>query len=105
MGVIKVTSTHKRVKFKRNFLKKSIDSEAKKYFTKKSIRKLETEIEDAAVKVTVEDLLKDWMVSGAFPNIQCLLAIYVKIPHADTVVECGFSKMGQIMTEKVCSQR
>ena len=52
--------------------------------------------------VTIEDLLKDCVVSGAFPNIQRLLAIYVIIPYADAVVERGFSKMGQIMTKKRC---
>ena len=53
--------------------------------------------------VTLEDLLKDCVVSGVFPNIRCLLAIYVIIPHAEAVVEVGFSKMGQIMTKKRCA--
>ena len=53
--------------------------------------------------VTVEDLLKDCVVSGAFPNIRRLLAIHVIIPHAEAVVEREFSKMGQIMTKKGCA--
>ena len=53
--------------------------------------------------VNVEDLLKDFVVSRAFRNIQRLLAIYVIIPHAEALVECGFSKMGQIMTKKRCA--
>ena len=68
------------------------------------MRKLETEIEGAIAKVknsiTIEDLLKDCVVSVA---IWYLLAIYVIIPHAEAVVECGFSKMGQIMTKKRCA--
>ena len=40
--------------------------------------------------VTVEELLEDRVVSGAFPNIRRLLAIYVIIPHAEAVVERGF---------------
>ena len=50
---------------------------ANKYFTKKSIRNLETEIEGAVAKVknpvTVEDLLKNCIV--LYSNIQRLLAI------------------------------
>ena len=53
--------------------------------------------------LTIEDLLKDCVVLGAFPNIRRLLAIYVIIPHAEAVVERGFSKMGQIMTKKRCA--
>ena len=80
---------------------------ANKCSTKKSIRKLENEIEGIVAKVknpvTVKDLLKDCVVSRAFPNIQCLPAIYVVIPHAEAVVEQGFSKIGQIMTKKRCA--
>ena len=75
--------------------------------TKKSIRKLETEIEGTVAKVknpvTLKDLLKDCVVSRAFPNIKCLPAIYVVIPHAEAVVERGFSKIGQIVTKKRCA--
>ena len=53
--------------------------------------------------VTIEDLLKDCVVSGAFPNIRRLLAIYVIIPQAEAVAESGVSKMGQIMTKKRCA--
>ena len=77
---------------------------ANKYSTKKSNGKLETEFESAAAKVknpvTVEDLLKDYVVSGAFPNIRRLLVVYVIIPHAEAVAERVFSKMGQIMIKK-----
>ena len=52
--------------------------------------------------VTVEDLLKDCVVSVAFPNTQCLLTTYMISPYAEAVVECGFEKMGQIMTKKSC---
>ena len=64
------------------------------------MRKLETETEGAVAKmknpVTVKDLLKDCVVLVTFPNIQCLLAIYVIIPYGEAVAEQGFSKMGQI---------
>ena len=53
--------------------------------------------------VTVEDLLRDSVVSVAFPNIRRLLAIYMIITHAEAVVERWFSKMGQIMTKKRCT--
>ena len=46
---------------------------AAKYSTKKYIKKRETEIEGTVAKVknpvTIEDLLEDCAVSGAFPNI------------------------------------
>ena len=75
---------------------KSLLKKANKYSTKKSTRKLETEIEGAVAKVknpvTVEDLFKDCAVSGAFPNIRHLLAIYVTIPHSEAVVERGSQK-------------
>ena len=50
--------------------------------------------------VTIENLLKDCVVSGAFPNIRRLLVVYVIIPHAEAVAERVFSKMGQIMIKK-----
>ena len=53
--------------------------------------------------LTIEDLLKDCLVLGAFPNIRRFLTIYVIIPHAKAIVERGFSKMGQIMTKKRCA--
>ena len=67
-------------KVREEFLKKEhslrsklLLKKANKYSTKKSIRKRETEIEGAVAKVknpvTVEDLLKDCVVSGVFPNI------------------------------------
>ena len=83
------------------FLKKEHSLRSKLLLTKKSIRRLEIEIEGAVAKVknpvTVKDLVKDCVVSGAFPYIRRLLVIYVIIPHAEAVVEHGFSKMGQIM--------
>ena len=73
-------------KVREEFLKKehSLKSKlllkkANKHFSKKSIGKLETESEHAVAKVqntvTINDLLKDCAVSGAFPNFQHLLAI------------------------------
>ena len=65
-------------KVREEFLKSEHSlKKANKYFTKKSIRNLETEIEGAVAKVknpvTVEDLLKNCIV--LYSNIQRLLAI------------------------------
>ena len=78
--------------------------QANKYATKKSIKKIQDELEVNQEKmnnpVSVEDLLGDEAIAIAFPNIRRLLAIYILIPHTEAVVERGFSKMGQIMTKK-----
>ena len=79
-------------------------TKANKYSSKKPIRKLEIEIEGTVAKVknpvTIVNLLKNCVVSVAFPNIRSLLAIYVIIPYAEAVDERGFSKLGQMMTKK-----
>ena len=66
----------------------------------KELEHLNTKIENP---VLVEDLLQDIVVESAFPNVQHLLIIYLLVPYTEAVVECGFSKMGQIMTKKRCS--
>ena len=77
-----------------------------KYAIKKSIDMLEKELEHLNTKIEnpilVEDLLWDIVVESAFPNVWCLLIIYVLVPHMEAVVESSFSKMGQIMTNKRC---
>ena len=113
-GVCKSYINLQKSKVREEFLKKEYSLRSKlllkkgnKYSTKKSITKLETEIEGAVAKVknhvTVEDLLKVCVVSGTFPNIRRLQAIYVIIPHAEAVLERGSSKTGQIMTKKRCA--
>ena len=78
-----------------------------RYATKKSLKKIETEIENIQKKIadpiSVEDVLADEAVGVGFPNVRRLLAIYILIPHTEAVVERGFSKMGQIMTKKRCT--
>lgn len=92
---------------KKSLNSKLLLSKANKYSTKKSIKKIEYDIEDTErklkVPITVEDLLKDEVVSLAFPNIRRLLAIYILIPQSEAVVERGFSKMSQILTKKRCA--
>ena len=77
-----------------------------KYATKKLIDMLEKELEHLNTKlenpVLVEDLLRDIVVESAFPNVWCLLIIYLVVPHTEVVNECSFLKMGQIMTKKRC---
>ena len=75
-GGYKIYINPQKSKVREEFLKKQHQLEAKKtnkYSTKKSIRKIETEIEGAVDKVknpvTVEALLEDCVVSVAFPNI------------------------------------
>ena len=65
----------------------------------KELEHLNTKIENP---VLVEDLLRDIAVESALPNVQCLLIIYLLVPHREVVVERSFSKMGQIMTKKRC---
>ena len=66
----------------------------------KELAHLNTKIENLAL---VEDLLQDIVVKSAFPNVRRLLITYFLMPQTENVVECGFSKMGQIMTKKRCS--
>ena len=79
-GCYKSYINPQRSKVREEFLKKEqslrsklLLKKATKYSTKKSIRKRETEIEGTVAKVknpvTVEGLLEDCAVSGAFPNI------------------------------------
>ena len=65
----------------------------------KELEHLNTKIENP---VLVQDLLQDIVVASVFPNVWCLLIIYLLVPHMEAVVEHGLSKMGQIMTKKVC---
>ena len=78
-----------------------------RYATKKSLKKIQSEIENIQKKIadpiSVEDVLSDEAVCIGFPNVRRLLAIYILIPHTEAVVERGFSKMGQIMTKKRCT--
>ena len=79
-GCYKSYINPQKSKVREEFLKKEqslrsklLLKKATKYSTKKSIRKRETEIEGTVAKVknpvTVEGLLEDCAVSGAFPNI------------------------------------
>ena len=78
--------------------------DAHKYKTRKQLKAIEDELEVVKQKkaspLSVEDVLQDFVVETAFPNIRRLLKIYVLIPMSEAVVERGFSKMGQIMTKK-----
>ena len=65
----------------------------------KELEHLNTKIENP---VLVEDLLQDIVVECAFPNVQRLLIIYLLVPHMEADAECGFLKIGQIMTKKRC---
>ena len=69
------------LKKEQSLRRKLLLKKATKYSTKKSIRKCETEIEGTVGKVknpvTVEGLLKDCAVSGAFPNIWHLHSMFV----------------------------
>ena len=50
--------------------------------------------------LSFEDLLQDNIVETVFPNVWCLMKIYVLIPMSEAFGERGFSKMGQIITKK-----
>ena len=69
------------LKKEQSLRRKLLLKKATKYSTKKSIRKCETEIEGTVGKVknpvTVEGLLEDCAVSGAFPNIWHLHSMFV----------------------------
>ena len=66
----------------------------------KELEHLNTKTENP---VLVEHLLRDIVAESTFPNVRRLLIIYLLLPHTETIVERGFSKMSQIMTKKRCS--
>lgn len=91
----------------RSLKSKLLIIQTNRYATKKSVKKIEAEIENIQKKmadpISVEDVLADEAVSVGFPNVRRLLTIYMLIPYTEVVVERGLSKMGQIMTKKRCT--
>ena len=79
-------------------------AEANKTTKQKKLKSIKNDIENIKIKkmhpLEVGALLKDNVVSSAFPNIRQLLKFYILVPMSEAVVERGFSKMKLILTEK-----
>ena len=54
--------------------------------------------------LSAEDLLQDNIVKTIFPNVWCLMKIYVLIPMSEAIVKRGLSKVGQFMMKKCTVQ-
>ena len=73
-----------------------------KFKSNKSTKTIESEIssldEKIKISLNVFDVLKDYVIESAFPNIRYLLKLLAIVPMSGAVVERGFSNMKLIMT-------
>jgi len=78
-------------------------AKADKKTRKKKIKFIEEELSEIRKKkvhpISASDLLKDDVVTRAFPSIRYLLKLFVLVPMSEAVVERGFSRMKLILTD------
>lgn len=83
---------------------KLLNAEADKRKTKREIKAIQDDLKSIVDKkrspLTAIDLLRDSVVSSAFPNVRTLLRLYALVPQSEAVVERGFSRMKLIMNDK-----